>query len=287
MGSAGFALHDDVAELDSKGSVAQTDAGVAASLVRHALRNRVRDDQHDGEMEAAIRIFQRAPFKPAPSPEPANNIDHDAFEALFARKEYESWFFLDEELESAKVLIPTIEPDRPWYKRTTAKLNRPKIRQRLRSQTEYMSRWHFLRGEEAEASLMARLSLDLNKGFESSLLVRAMLERVVRLHSPIPREEMSATSDAIVQAVESGKSSADEMMNVLRKIVANQLRHSAPPQVRETLERLQREGIPRAAAKDMICIALHADIMEALNSGRGYDDASYVAKLTRLPEPAG
>ncbi|HEY8166794.1 MAG TPA: SEC-C metal-binding domain-containing protein [Gemmatimonadaceae bacterium] len=283
IGGAGFETEDTVARLESDDLVARTDAGVAASLVRHALRNRVRADQHDGATEAAIRVFQRVPVKPVPSPEPAN-IDRDAFEALFARKEYETWFFVDEELGSAKILIPTVEPDRRWYKRTIAKLNRPKIRQRLRSQTEYMSRWHFLRGEKTEASLMARLSADLNKGFESSPLVKAMLERVVGLHKPIPRKEMSATSDAIVEAVESGKSSAGEMMKILRKIVANQMRHSSPPQVRETLERLQREGIPRTAARDMICVALHADLLETLNTGRHYDEASYVAKLRRLPK---
>ena len=283
-GSVGFASPDAIAEFESVGPVARVDAGVAGSMVSHALRNRVRDDEHDGETEAAIRIFQRVPLRPVPVPEPAETIDRDAFADLFARKEYESWFFTDEDLNSVKVLIPTIEPDLDWYKSIIAKLNRPKIRQRLHRQIDYMSRWHMLRGEVAEAALMARLSLDLDKGFESSLLVKELLERVVRLHRPIRREKISAESNAIADAFMSGRSSAEDLMKVLRKIVADQLRHSAPPQVRETLERLQREGVPRTKARDMICVALHADMTEALNTGRAYDDAAYIAKLTRLPE---
>lgn len=282
IGTAAFAPRDPLADLEPEDLVARTSAGVAASLVSHALRNRKRDDEHDGQTEAAIRIFQRIAPEPVPSPEPADAIDPDRLAALLARKEYEVWFFLDEELNSAKILIPTIEAGRDWYKRAIPKLNRPKIRKRLRAQTEYMSRWHFLRGEHEEAAILSRLSRDLEKGFERSPLVRALLEKVIRLHEPISRGEMRETSDGIVRAVESGASRAEDMMPVLRKIVANQMKYSAPPQVRETFDRLQRQGISKSAARDMICTALHADLMEVLESGRSYDEDAYAAKLKKL-----
>lgn len=64
--------------------------------------------------------------------------------------------------------------------------------------------------------------------------------------------------------------------------VGNQLRDDHPPVVRETLERLKREGYADDDARELIAIALASEIFHAAKDG--YDEARYRAALEGLPD---
>ena len=67
------------------------------------------------------------------------------------------------------------------------------------------------------------------------------------------------------------------------EIVEQQLHENKPPEVRQTLERLVRDGHSEAAARRYIGIAVLFAMNDMLANGTDYDDAQYVAILNRLP----
>ena len=66
------------------------------------------------------------------------------------------------------------------------------------------------------------------------------------------------------------------------EVVDNQLRDNNPPMVRETLERLKREGCAEDEARELIAVVLANEIFNAARDG--YDEARYRAHLEGLPE---
>ncbi|MCC5884895.1 MAG: hypothetical protein JJT88_00505 [Gammaproteobacteria bacterium] len=64
--------------------------------------------------------------------------------------------------------------------------------------------------------------------------------------------------------------------------VENQLRDNNPPMVRETLERLIREGYSDDEARELIAVALAVEIYNAASDG--YDEARYRVGLEGLPD---
>jgi hypothetical protein len=70
----------------------------------------------------------------------------------------------------------------------------------------------------------------------------------------------------------------------LFEVIENQLRSNAPPEARETLDRLMSVGHTREEAMKLIGCALLSEIYDVLKSHASYDNARYVANLKRFPE---
>ena len=70
----------------------------------------------------------------------------------------------------------------------------------------------------------------------------------------------------------------------LFEVIENQIRANDPPEARETLDRLVREGHTREASMKLIGCALVSEIHDVLKSEAPYSNARYVANLERLPE---
>jgi len=70
----------------------------------------------------------------------------------------------------------------------------------------------------------------------------------------------------------------------LFQAIENQLRSRNPPETRETLDRLLKEGHSREDAMKLIGCALVNEIYGILKSEAPFDNARYVANLKRLPE---
>ena len=68
------------------------------------------------------------------------------------------------------------------------------------------------------------------------------------------------------------------------EIVENQLRDNNPPEVRQTLERLIKEGHSEAVSRRYIGIAVLFMLNDMAASGTAYDDTHYVEILNRLPD---
>ena len=71
---------------------------------------------------------------------------------------------------------------------------------------------------------------------------------------------------------------------VLFQAIENQVRSRNPPEARETLDRLLKEGHTREEAMNLVGCALANEIYGILKSGASYDNARYVANLRRLPQ---
>jgi hypothetical protein len=67
------------------------------------------------------------------------------------------------------------------------------------------------------------------------------------------------------------------------EVVENQLRDDDPPETRETLDRLVKEGHTEAEAKRLIAAVVLAEIGEILRTNAPFDHARFVTALDRLP----
>lgn len=70
----------------------------------------------------------------------------------------------------------------------------------------------------------------------------------------------------------------------LFEVIEKQIRDSDPPETAETLTRLLRAGRTRDEAMKLIGAALVSEVYGVMKSQTPYDNARYVANLTRLPE---
>ncbi|MEK9162669.1 MAG: DUF1841 family protein [Chloroflexota bacterium] len=68
------------------------------------------------------------------------------------------------------------------------------------------------------------------------------------------------------------------------EVVENQLRDNTPPETKQTLQRLIKEGHSEEEAKRLIATVVASEIFEVLKQQRPYDQARYIAALQRLPK---
>ncbi len=81
-----------------------------------------------------------------------------------------------------------------------------------------------------------------------------------------------------------GDGDPEVLRAALFEVIENQLRSDDPPETRETLDRLKREGHTREEAMKLIGCALSVEVFGILKTQMPYDNARYVANLKRLPE---
>ena len=74
-----------------------------------------------------------------------------------------------------------------------------------------------------------------------------------------------------------------EVERVLREAVREQVATNDPPEVAQTLARLQQEGISEDEAVRWIAAALLQEMNIMLRDNRQYNHSLYVAALSRLP----
>jgi hypothetical protein len=67
------------------------------------------------------------------------------------------------------------------------------------------------------------------------------------------------------------------------EVVENQLRDDNPPETRETLERLIREGHPAVEAKRLIAAVVLRELVDCYRSQAPFSLARFAAALDRLP----
>jgi hypothetical protein len=67
------------------------------------------------------------------------------------------------------------------------------------------------------------------------------------------------------------------------EVVESQLREDNPPETRETLERLIREGHPAAEAKRLIAAVVLMELVDCYRSNSPFDPVRFASALDRLP----
>jgi len=68
------------------------------------------------------------------------------------------------------------------------------------------------------------------------------------------------------------------------EVVENQLRDGAPPETKQTLQRLVAEGYSEPDAKRLIGAVVASEIFNLLKRGEPYDETRFVAALRQLPK---
>ena len=74
-----------------------------------------------------------------------------------------------------------------------------------------------------------------------------------------------------------------QLTTVYLKVVENQLRDGNPPETRQTLQRLLKEGFDEKASKLLIASAIAAESYFVLKSRTRFNRERFVRNLRRLP----
>jgi hypothetical protein len=68
------------------------------------------------------------------------------------------------------------------------------------------------------------------------------------------------------------------------EVIENQIRSNDPPETKQTLDRLLKEGFSREESLKYIACALVGELFGVLKRESSYDHARYIANLKALPK---
>ncbi len=71
---------------------------------------------------------------------------------------------------------------------------------------------------------------------------------------------------------------------MILEIVENQIRDNDPPETRQTLRRLIKEGFSREGAVELIAAVVVNEIYNVLKQEKNFDRKRFVAALRQLPK---
>jgi hypothetical protein len=69
-----------------------------------------------------------------------------------------------------------------------------------------------------------------------------------------------------------------------KKVIRNQLRSGKPPITRETLERLQKEGIAEPEAIRLMACVMAVEMWSVMHDQREFNLEKYTAMMRKLPQ---
>ncbi len=260
----------------------EIDAAEAAWVVAEAMKGTLRDSL-DGFTRAAVRYFERLP---APiemeTPELAPEADDELVADLMERPEYVLWAFAPEDFHQCDIPEPPHDPDEKWIRSAMKCLDRKQIRERIRRDIEFMSRWHHAMGETREAQGLARIATEIEGEFRRHPLVYAMVERSVELlHDPdIPDGEIEDDDELV--ALDSIHDPDVIRKALLVEIIDKQIRGEDPQAAPEVFAILTGRGLSDREAKEKMAEVLNDDLQQVIEKERPHDPAAYEAALRSL-----
>jgi hypothetical protein len=254
-----------------------------AGLIAPALQSLDRDSL-DSMTLAAVRYFERLPEpEPLPAAEPAGEVEESLIESLMARNEYLLWAFTPEDFHRCDIPEPPAQPDGEWLDAAMSCLDQPDLRARVRRDVEFMSRWHLAAGETTEASALARIATEIEDGFATHPLVRAMVARSVEIlhHPDLPDREVDLEDGLDLSEIHE----PDEIdQSLLLDVVDTQIRERDPEVAPEVFEKLVAGGLSTSEAKRRMAAVLEADVREVIEEEKLHDPVAYETALRRLVE---
>jgi hypothetical protein len=75
-----------------------------------------------------------------------------------------------------------------------------------------------------------------------------------------------------------------KVRKTLFKVIENQMKMDNPPETKETFHRLRAAGYSRKESMRLLACVLLVELNDMIRDNRLYDEATYVKKLTALPE---
>lgn len=173
----------------------------AATLVGEALeRTRDLGLQVPGEARTAVALFDGIERSELVSPVPAatkRKLSAVALRKMLSRPEYEdTWFF---DLGDLGDIDPPPRRGRKqlalWIEDAAKQLDASTLRKRLSAMSLHMARWHSWNNEPELQRLCESMAQDISQGFETSVLLRVMLERSALAVESIPAESAAPFGD--------------------------------------------------------------------------------------------
>ena len=76
----------------------------------------------------------------------------------------------------------------------------------------------------------------------------------------------------------------DRVRKAFLEIVDNQLRANDPPETKQTLDRLIKEGYSRDEARRLISCVVAVELSDVLRTEQPFDLARFISGLNNLPE---
>ena len=92
----------------------------------------------------------------------------------------------------------------------------------------------------------------------------------------------SSRNRRVDQVYDEGATFNPHLKAVILEVVENQIRHSDPPETRQTLERLLAAGYSRQQAIEMIGSAVVEEIWTVMHDGKPFDRARFTMLLEQL-----
>jgi hypothetical protein len=80
------------------------------------------------------------------------------------------------------------------------------------------------------------------------------------------------------------KTEDQRLRKAILEVINNQIRDNDPPETKQTLDRLQKEGFPKEEALKQIGYVVASEVFTVLKENRNYDHAKYIAALNALPK---
>ena len=73
------------------------------------------------------------------------------------------------------------------------------------------------------------------------------------------------------------------LQKAILEVVDNQLRDNDPPETRQTLERLERQGYSEKEARKLIGFVVASEVFGVIRENRKYDREKFISALNDLP----
>lgn len=279
-GFVDFAPPDDLLSSDHLPDV-EISAAEVASVVAPALGS-VEVESLDPFTRAAVRFFERLPApKDLAAPSAASGNDDKLIDDLMARPDYTLWAFAPEDFHMCEIPEPPEYPDEAWISEAMKRLNVTPIRDQIRRDVEYMSRWHLAAGDRREAEGLARIAGEIETGFDTHPLIRAMVGRSVEIlhHPDLPDLDVDLDDGIDLDEIHDPEVIREAL---LLDIIDKQIRGEDPKAATEVYEALRGKGFADDEARKRMAAVLDADLHEVIEKKRPHDPAAYEEALRRL-----
>ena len=80
------------------------------------------------------------------------------------------------------------------------------------------------------------------------------------------------------------KTEDQRLRKAILEVINNQIKNNDPPETKQTLDRLQKEGFSKEEALKLVGYVVASEVFTVLKENRRYDKVQYLSALNALPK---
>lgn len=247
----------------------------------------------DLDESCALEFLRRvAPGEKPPLPPAAASASRREIEELLALPQYEPFIIPPRLLMDANLERPEQVPaPESWYAVSLPRLAaRDDVRTAIVWAAESMARWHALRGEMREASIIARAAVDANAELGASPLLPLMLEKTLHTvemaedeeehdHDHCDHDHRDGEEDL---EDEVSDEAVERLLRAVIPVVEEHIRSGTPPITKATQQRLIASGMSRKAAMERIAYEMALEMADIVAAKREFSDVRWEKRLRAI-----